>query len=219
LTVGTPVAFQRSVTTQPIPPEGEWLITIAASAGGIPALSKLVASLPHDLPAAVVVLQHRVPQPTESYLNTILGRAGTLPVLTADEGQTIERGKVYVPRSDLHLTVTPQKRFSYVNGRRIKHLLSSANPLFESAAEAYKDRLLAIVLTGHGSDGTDGVQAVRTHGGVVIAQDPASAEHRSMPQAAIQSGAVDFVLPLEAIGQAVNAIVRGRPLPYGVATN
>lgn len=201
------------------PPEGDWLITIAASAGGIPALKALVASLPHDLPAAVVILQHRVPQPTESYLNTILGQAGTLPVLTADEGQTIERGRLYVPRSDLHLTVTPQKRFSYVDGRRIKHLLSSANPLFESAAEVYKTRLLAIVLTGHGSDATDGVQTVKAHGGLVIAQDPVSAEHEGMPQAAIKSSAVDFVLPLDAIGQAVTAIVQGRPLRRGASTN
>ncbi len=200
-------------SVRPEPPTGDWLVTIAASAGGIPALQKLVASLPDDLPAAVIVLQHRVPQPTESHLNTILGRAGVLPVLNADEGQTIERGKLYVPRSDLHLTVTPQKRFSYVDGRRIKHLRSSANPLFESAAEAYKDRLIAIVLTGHGSDGTDGVQTVKTHGGLVIAQDPASAEHGSMPQAAIKSGAVDLILPLDAIGRAVDAIVRGRPLP------
>jgi two-component system chemotaxis response regulator CheB len=203
----------------PRPQDGEWLITVAASTGGIAALQTLVASLPQDLPAAVVVLQHRVPQPTESHLEAILGRAATLPVLTATEGQTIERGHVYVPRSDLHLTVTPQKRFSYTNGRRIKHLLASANPLFESAAEAYKDRLLAIVLTGHGSDGTDGVQTVKTHGGLVIAQDPIDAEHKSMPQAAITSGAVDFVLPLESIGQAVNAIVRGRWLQRSVSTN
>jgi two-component system chemotaxis response regulator CheB len=189
--------------------DGDWLITIAASAGGIPALKTLVASLPHDLPAAIVVLQHRMPEPTESYLNTILGRAGNLPVVAATEGGPIEPGRIYVPRSDLHVTVTPDKCFSYVDGRRIKHLRSSANPLFESAAETYQNRLLAIVLTGHGSDATDGVQTVKAHGGVVIAQDPASAEHRGMPQAAIDSGAVDFVLPLESIGQAVNAIVRG----------
>lgn len=197
----------------------DWLITIAASAGGIQALKTLVASLPHDLPAAIVVLQHRVPQPTESYLNTILGRAGSLPVVAAAEGAAIERGRIYVPRSDLHLTVTPQKCFSYVDGRRIKYLRSSANPLFESAAATYQNRLLAIVLTGHGSDATDGVQTVKAHGGVVIAQDPASAEHKAMPLAAINSGAVDFVLPLESIGGAISAIVRGHPMRLRASTN
>jgi two-component system chemotaxis response regulator CheB len=203
----------------PAPSEAAWLVTIAASAGGIPALQALVGALPRDLPAAVVVLQHRVPDPRESYLNQILTRAGRLPVVTAAEGQAIEQGTIYVARSDLHLTVSSEKRFSYVDGRRIKYLLSSANPLFESAAAAFKHHLLAIVLTGQGSDATDGVQTVKAHGGLVIAQDPASAEHKSMPQAAIKTGAVDFVLPLESIGKAVDAIVRGGLVSRALSTN
>jgi two-component system chemotaxis response regulator CheB len=130
--------------------------------------------------------------------------------VSASDAQAIEAGKVYVARSDLHLTISPDRRFSYRDGTRIKHLRSSANPLFESAAAAFKDRLVAIVLTGHGSDATDGVQTVKAHGGIVIAQDPACAEAKSMPQAAVRSGAVDRVLPLEVIGKTVDAIVRGQ---------
>ena len=141
------------------------------------------------------------------------------PVVSAVDEQAIEAGKVYVARSDLHLTISPDKRFSYRDGTRIKHLRSSANPLFESAAAAFKNRLVVIVLTGHGSDATDGVQTVKAQGGVVIAQDPASAEAKSMPQAAIRSGAVDFVLPLEAIAGTVDAIIRGRPTPVVMSTN
>ncbi len=199
--------------------EPAWLVTVAASAGGIPALQAVIGALPGDLPAAVVILQHRVPDPKEGYLNQILKRAGTLPVANAVDGQAIETGKVYVARSDLHLTISPDKRFLYRDGTRIKHLLSSANPLFESAASAFKDRLVAVVLTGHGSDATDGVQTVKAKGGIVIAQEPASAEAKSMPQAAIRSGAVDLVLPLEAIAGTVDAIVRGRPIPVLAATN
>jgi two-component system chemotaxis response regulator CheB len=208
-------------STKPLasaPLEGSWLVTVAASAGGIPALQKLVGSLPRDLPAAVVVLQHRSPDQSESNLNRILARAGALPVVTAAEGQVIEGGTIYVARPDLHLTVSPEKRFSYIDGKRIKYLRSSANPLFESAAVAFKHRLLAVVLTGHGSDATNGVQAVKEYGGLVIAQDPMSAENRSMPQAAIKSGSVDFVLPLEAIGQVIADIVGGAPLHSTVLT-
>lgn len=190
-----------------------WLVTVAASAGGIPALQTVIGALPGDLPAAVVILQHRAPDPSESLLNRILQRASALPVVSASDAQTIEAGKVYVARSDLHLTIADDRRFRYTNGTRIKYVRASANPLFESAAAVFKDRLIAIVLTGHGSDATDGVQTVKAHGGIVIAQDPSSAESQGMPQAAIRSGAVDLVLPLDAIAGTVDAIVRGRPTP------
>lgn len=196
-----------------------WLITVAASAGGIPALQTVIGALPRDLPASVVILQHRAPDRKNSLLNHILQRGSTLPVVSASDAQAIETGKVYVARPNLHLTVASDRRFRYMNGTRIKYLLSSANPLFESAAAVFKDRLIAIVLTGHGSDGTDGVQTVKAQGGIVIAQDPASAESKGMPQAAIRSGAVDFVLPLEEIAGTVDAIVRGRLTPLTIPAN
>ena len=118
--------------------QAKWLVTVAASAGGIPALQAVIGALPRDLPAAVVILQHRVPDSRESYLNQILRRAGTLPVVSAVDAQAIEAGMVYVARSDLHLTISPDKRFLYRDGTRIKYLRSSANPLFESAALASK---------------------------------------------------------------------------------
>jgi two-component system chemotaxis response regulator CheB len=191
---------------------------MAASAGGIAAVKAVLGALPADLPAAVVILQHRSPNRTENHLVKVLARAATLPIVSAQGGQLIEPGKVYLARSDLHLTVSPEGRFSYVNGTRIRYLLSSANPLFASAAAAFGNRLVAVVLTGGGSDATDGVQSVRAHGGVVIAQDPASAEHASMPRAAVRSGAVDHVLPLEAIGPALVALVRDHEIAENAQT-
>jgi two-component system chemotaxis response regulator CheB len=188
------------------------MITLAASAGGIDALTTILRTLPSDLPAAVVVVQHRTARPHHNHLTKILERVAALPVVMAEEGHMIEPGAVYVARPDLHLTVSPSRRFSYRDGTRISFLLSSANPLLASAAAAYKTHLVAVVLTGGGSDATDGVQTVKANGGLVIAQDPASAAHASMPAAAVRSGAVDFVLPLREIGPALDAIVRGRPL-------
>jgi two-component system chemotaxis response regulator CheB len=120
---------------------------------------------------------------------------------------------VYIARPDLHLTVSPDKRFAYTDGRRIRFLLASANPLFESAGAAFDGHAIGVVLTGGGTDATDGVQSVKAHGGLVIAQNPASAEYPGMPTAAVGSGAVDFVLPLEAIGPPLNAIVHGHKVP------
>ena len=90
--------------------------------------------------------------------------------------------------------------------------MSSANPLFASAAQVYGPRAIAVVLTGSGYDATDGVQAVKAHGGVVIAQDPSTARHSGMPRSAVETGAVDYVLPLDAIAPAIAAIVRGEPV-------
>jgi two-component system chemotaxis response regulator CheB len=184
------------------------MIALAASAGGISAVTTILRSLPRDLPAAVVVLQHRTPR-SENHFRNILERAAVMPVVMAEHDQMIQPAHVYVARSDLHLTVSPARRFTYVDGVRRRFLLSSANPLFESAAAAFKTHLVAVVLTGAGSDATDGVQTVKAHGGLVIAQDPATAEHRGMPSAAVQSGAVDLVMPLDRIGPALDAIVRG----------
>lgn len=203
----TPSSLASSPSTH-----NSWLVTIAASAGGIEALKTVLAALPRDLPAAVVVLQHRPAEDTKNYLSQILGRVARLPVAMADENQPIVPGQVYLARSNLHLTVSPDRRFSYTDGTRIRFLLSSANPLFASAAAAFESRLIAVVLTGGGHDATDGVQTVKAHGGIVIAQDPRTARQSSMPQSAVATGAVDYVLPLEAIAPALAAIMRGEPV-------
>jgi two-component system chemotaxis response regulator CheB len=185
-----------------------WVIALAASADGIKAISTILGGLPADLPAAVVVIQHRSPTRTD-HLQKILAKRSCMPVVSAEDRQAIEPGTVYVARPQLHLTVAPDETFAYTNGRRIQFLQSSANPLLESAASVLGGRLVAVVLTGTGSDGTDGVQSVKAHGGMVIAQDPATLKYGDMPRAAVRSGAVDRVLPLEAIAPALVEIVRG----------
>jgi two-component system chemotaxis response regulator CheB len=158
-----------------------------------------------------VVVQHRGPD-HRSILPRILRGPSPFRVVDAGEGQEIQPATVYVARADSHLTVTPDRTFQYRDGRRIHFLRSSANPLFESAARVFDGHVIAVVLTGGGHDATDGVQGVKAHGGLVIAQNQATSEHWSMPRSAIRSGAVDYVLPLEAIGPALNGIVHGRPV-------
>ena len=192
-------------------PPSPWLIVMAGSVGGIHAVKTVLAALPANLPAAVVVIQHRT-QRHDDRLKEVLGRATPWPVRLAESGERIEAGHVYLSRADSHLTITPEHAFVYRDGSRIRFLRSSANPLFESAARVYDGHVIAVVLTGYGRDATDGVQGVKAHGGTVIAQDPATSEQWSMPQSAIQSGAVDYVLPLSAIGPALDDLIHRRPV-------
>ena len=193
-----------------------WLISIAASAGGIPALKILLQGLPADLNAAVVIVQHRRADGS-SVLEQILGRVARMPVAEAKSGDRIRAGHIYLARPDLHLVVRPDGRFGYVDGRRVRGLLSAGNPLFDSAGRVFRDRAMAVVLTGSGTDATDGVQAVKAGGGIVVAQDPLTAAHRGMPRSAVNTGVVDHVLPIEAIGPALVAITRGEPVQGALA--
>ena len=192
-------------------PSPDWIVLVAASAGGIGALQKVLKALPAGLPAAVIVAQHRTPSEDDG-LPRVLARSSSLPVKLASEGDPIEPGVVYLARSDNHLTLRPDGRLAYVDGTKIRWLRSSANPLFESAARAFKGRVIAVVLTGSGHDGTDGVQTVKASGGFVIAQDEASAQRFEMPRSAIETGAVDRVLPLDEIAPAIVNRVTGATL-------
>jgi two-component system chemotaxis response regulator CheB len=192
-----------AVDTKALP----WLVVIAASAGGVPALMDLLRAL-SPLPAAIVIVQHRTPRPPGA-LEAILARVTGMPVKCATADDVVQAGHIYVARADLHLTVSPEMRFRYVDGARVRHVLSSANPLLESASPLFRDRLIAVVLTGSGCDATDGVQSVKNAGGRVFVQNPATAAFAGMPSAAIATGAVDRVLDLPEIAPAIHAIVNG----------
>lgn len=183
------------------------LIVLAASAGGIAAVSEILQALPREFDVPIAVVQHRGSD-RPSLLPQVLGRnAPGRRIKSAEPGEPIESGNVYVAPADLHLVVAPDHTLRFMDGHRIKFVLSSANPLFESAAQVLGSRVIAVVLTGGGSDATDGVQAVKNVGGIVIAQDPEQAQHASMPLSAIRTGAVDYVLPLASIAPMLVSLV------------
>ena len=184
-----------------------WLIVLVASTDGIGAISRVVSALPGDLSAAVIVLQHRSGTLTDM-LKSILRVRATMPVESVGHGQPVEPGKIYIVRPDLHLTIDRHRRFKYFDGVRIKHVRSSADPLLEGAAEAFKSRVIAVVLTGRGDDAADGVRHVRAAGGLVIVQDPSTIEYGDMPAAAIATGQVHAVVPLEQIAPQLVALVK-----------
>lgn len=186
------------------------LVVIAASAGGIKALETILGALPADFAAPIAVVQHRSTH-LPNYLAEVLGRHTPLKVKFAIHTERMRAGTVYVAPPEYHLTVDRHLGVALRDGRRIRHVLSSANPLFESAAAALDGHVVAVVLTGYGSDATDGVQAIRAHGGIVLAQDRATAETFDMPQSAIATGCVDCVLPLSEIAPTLRALVKANP--------
>lgn len=187
------------------------LVILLGSAGGIHASCQVLGALPADFPVPIVVVQHRfVRKQTPDLLLPMLQRCTTLHVRGAVTGDQPLPGIIYLAPAEGHLVLEPDRRFDVTDGVRLQFLRASGNPLLASAAEVLKGRVLAVVLSGRASDGTDGVQAVKAGGGTVIAQDRETAEQFGMPGSAIATGAVDYILPLPAIGPALCRLVHGQ---------
>jgi two-component system chemotaxis response regulator CheB len=183
------------------------VVAIAASAGGLQALSEVLSALPADFPAPIVVVQHLDPR-HRSLMADILNRRTALTVVEAEQGSELRPGTVFVAPPDHHLLVNSGGALSLSDSELVHFVRPSADLLFESIAASYKSRAVAVVLTGSGTDGSMGVEAVKKMGGTVIAQDESTSEFFSMPRAAIQTGGVDFVLALNEISSALVALIR-----------
>jgi two-component system chemotaxis response regulator CheB len=174
------------------------VVGVAASAGGLRALTTIVSALPADFPAPITVVQHLDPR-HPSLMAGILGRVARLMVKEAQEGEAVRPGVVYLAPPDRHLLVNSNGTLTLTRTELVHFVRPSADLLFESLAASFKSRAVAVVLTGSGSDGSLGVRAIKRMGGHVIAQDESTSEFFSMPEAAIRMGVVDLVLPLEEI--------------------
>ncbi len=182
------------------------VVAIAASAGGLKAIIEVLSGLPADFPASIVVIQHHDPR-HRSLLAEILSRRTNLKVKNVEEGERLARSTVYIARPDRHLLVNPDGTLSLASSELVHFVRPSADILFESIAASYKDRAIVVVLTGTGSDGSAGVQAIKRMNGSVIVQDENTAEFSGMPSAAVNATSVDFVLPLEEIAHTLIALV------------
>ena len=174
------------------------IVVVGASAGGINALARLVEGLPTDLPAAVFVVQHLEAGAEKSRLPEILAHHTRMAVTRARDRDVIAPGRIYVAEPGRHLRIK-DGTIRLDKGEPVRFVRPSVDVLFTSAAEAYRGRVIGVVLTGIGSDGARGCRAIRENKGVCITQDKETAQFFDMPEAAIATGAVSHVLPIDRV--------------------
>lgn len=195
------------------------VVGVGASAGGFDAIEQVVTNLPHDTHLVLVIAQHLSPD-HKSFMAQLLGRKAALALSEATDGEVLEQGHVYL--------VPPQANVIVSNGalhfvdRAAPHALNlPVDILFESIAAAYKERSVAVVLSGTGSDGRRGAQAIRDAGGYVLAQDPETAQFDGMPTEVIRAGLANAVLPPKQIAAELQhlAVDRDELDQLGVTTD
>lgn len=168
-------------------------IVIAASAGGLEALRHIAANLPSDLAASLFIVLHI--DASTSVLPKLLTHADGMPAIHPTDAQQIENSFIYIAPPDQHMTIHDGsirvERTAKENGFR-----PAADPLFRSAAQSRGPRVIGVVLTGALDDGAAGLASVKQCGGIAIVQDPEDAAYRSMPDSALETTPVDYVLPL-----------------------
>ncbi len=180
-------------------------VVIGASAGGLRAVSAVLETLPPHFPAVVAVVQHRSASPNDR-LSSILRQRCALPVRQAEDKEPLEGGCVFVAPAGYHLLVEEDRTFSLSVDQRVRYARPSVDVLFETAAEAYYDTLVGVVLTGAGQDGAAGLRRIAMLGGVTIVQDPETAEVPSMPAAALQSVPESLRVALHEIGSVLDEL-------------
>ena len=173
-------------------------VAIGASAGGVEALTRLLPALPRGLRAPVFLVLH-LPRDRPSLLVEIFQPKCALPVREAEDKEPIEAGTVYVAPPDYHLLVDSGPRLALSADDPVHFSRPSIDVLFESAADLYRERLLAVLLSGANEDGAAGADRVRRRGGITIVQDPGSARSSLMPQSALNLFEPTHVLGLDAI--------------------
>lgn len=186
-------------------------IVMGVSAGGLATLTAILKGLPDDFPLPVIITQHRSRE-ERTLLEEVLQARCTIRVRQAEEKERIAGGSVYFAPPDYHLLIGEDKSFVLNSDELVNFSRPSIDLLFESAAEAYEDRLVGIILTGASKDGAEGIRAIDRAGGYTIAQDPSEAAYPLMPRAAIATGSVRSILTSDEIGRLLLHIGQ-KPVP------
>ena len=173
-------------------------IVIGVSSGGMNAMQVMFSILPKDFNTPIIIVQH-IGARSDNQLIKILNDKSNLQIKEADEKEKIENGKVYIAPPNYHLMIERDKTLSLTIDERVNYARPSIDILFESAAEAYRDKLIGVILTGSNSDGTVGFKKINEYEGLTIAQDPKTAESAYMPASAIAAIKPDYILSLEDI--------------------
>ncbi|HEX5165102.1 MAG TPA: CheR family methyltransferase [Thermomicrobiales bacterium] len=185
--------------------QGDSIVVIGASAGGIDALSTLVTTIPANLPAPIVVAQHLDPR-RPSRLNDLLSRRSTVPIRTVEDRAALEPGVVYLVPENSDVEIADHQVMVRRDGQRTP--LPSIDLLFTTAAASYGENTIAVILTGTGTDGAAGARDVKASGGTIVVQNPETASFPGMPLSLAPS-IVDIVANLESIGALIGDLLSG----------
>ncbi|WP_397456660.1 chemotaxis protein CheB [Pseudomonas versuta] len=175
-------------------------VVVGASAGGVEALLTIFKDLPADFGLPIIVVLH-IPDERRSQLAEVFDRRLSIAVKEAGDKEPIIPGTLYFAAPGYHLSVEDDYSFSFSQEARVHYSRPSIDYLFESAADAYQQRLAAILLTGANQDGAQGLETIKLRGGLTIVQDPEEALVATMPQAALDRIQPDYILPLCGIGR------------------
>ena len=173
------------------------IVVVGTSTGGLKALQTLLSGLPAGFPLPIVIVQHRR-KDSESGLCEFLSQWSSVPVTEPEDKEPVRQGQAYLAPRDYHLLIENQS-FALSTDPAVGFARPSIDMLFESAAEEYKERTIGVVLTGANRDGARGLAAIKSHGGLTLVEDPASAACGEMPEAAIALIKPHWILPLEEI--------------------
>ncbi len=181
-------------------------VVIGVSAGGMTALSAILPELPGDFPLSVLIVQHTHPT-TDDFLARYLDEQCRVTVKEADEKEKILPGIAYLAPANYHLLVEADKTLSLSTELPVNYARPSIDVLFETAADAYGETVVGVILTGANHDGSRGLLTIKKAGGLAVVQDPETAEADAMPRSAIETAAPDHILPLEQIGPFLSGLV------------
>lgn len=185
------------------------LVVVGTSWGGLAALRTLVSGLPGGFMMAVTLVQHRH-KDSDHLLRTLLQERSALEVCEVEDKMPLQRGRIYVAPPDYHTLVEPG-HFSLSTDAPVRYSRPSIDVTFGSAADSYAHRTVGIVLTGANADGAEGLRRISERGGLALVQDPATAESRSMPAAAVKAVPRARVMQLEELASYVGGLPAGVP--------
>jgi two-component system CheB/CheR fusion protein len=194
---------------QPLPQERFRIVGIGASAGGLEAFSALLEALPEDTGMAYVLIQHLDPH-HESHLGDLLSKITHLPIQEATQNLSVSPNHVYVIPPNVSITIHAGV-LQLMPREQAGIPFLPIDQFFRALADDLKDRAIGVILSGSGTDGTQGMMAIKAAGGITFAEAHASARYPAMPDNAIRSGCVDFILPPAAISEELCRIIR-RPI-------
>ncbi len=183
-------------------------VVIGVSAGGLDALDSILPQLPAGFPVSVLIVQHISPD-SDNFLSKRFERRCSNRVKEAEDKDVILPGTIYFAPPNYHLLVETDKSLALSVDPRVNFSRPSIDVLFETAAEAFLDTLIGVILTGSNEDGAEGLAAVKEHGGLAIVQDPRTAAAEQMPLAALKATRADYIVALNEVAALLNELVSG----------